>query len=191
MWTINFPSLVIAQLPYLIYRLLSMGWTVHVSFHSLSQFYGCQNPRAPVSVVVFVFVCSCRDAATHQGFKTSMLWNITGGLPLHGYSYAFLCDSWGKHKTYISKPTFLKDFSNGQIQGVLKRDYSEVWTCHTPYNSQSWKKEDKGVFKGRGENLETGGEFVWDAKVVCTTNFGLSLPCRRVITTPGEGLDSP
>ena len=39
---------------------------VRVSFHSLSQFYGCQNPRVPVSVVVFVFVCLCRDAVAHQ-----------------------------------------------------------------------------------------------------------------------------
>ena len=31
----------------------------------LSQFY-CWNPRAPVSVVVFVFVCSHRDAAAHH-----------------------------------------------------------------------------------------------------------------------------
>ena len=60
---------------------------VHVSLHSLSQFYSCRNPRAPVSVVVFVFVCSCRDSAAHHRItqkKNEVInpANITGPGPI-------------------------------------------------------------------------------------------------------------
>ena len=43
---------------------------VHVSFHSLSQFYGSRNPRAPVSVVCLCFcllVQRCSGASLDQG----------------------------------------------------------------------------------------------------------------------------
>ena len=43
---------------------------VRVSFHSLSQFYGSRNPRAPVSVVVFVLFAR---AETQQRINVSKI----------------------------------------------------------------------------------------------------------------------
>ena len=73
----------------------------------------------------------------------------------------------------LQDSTFLQEFTKGNVQGVLKREYS-IKAEHDilPTNSNAQENVTR-----RGEYMEVGSEFVWDAQVVCPTLHGSPLTC--------------